>query len=162
MYKALPAACPVLEMQDRRRQFVEHVNAMRSQKAVIDCRCPVAPGRIAFRRRQHERIQHEMMKVGEDNLRVIADQKEKAHLAKTRKSATHLSKNVLIPIVKSNKVDWISIVTAQASRNVSADGQSGTKRRRKLGHLSDSSEVEKKPEGDALPESKTEEDSAAE
>jgi hypothetical protein len=108
----------MLELQDKRRQYIEHVNAIRSKKAAIDCKRPPAPGRIEFHRKRHYWLQKALIKTGEDNLRLIAMYNEQKKLKDGRNKIAS-SKGVTVPLIQE-KVDWVSMLTGHSNRSASS------------------------------------------
>jgi hypothetical protein len=104
MCRAILVANPFLAMEDRRRQYVQHVKAMRTRPALIDDRQPIAPTRIENHRKRHQYMQKIMLQAGAENFKLIS---------KSRLTTAHNSKvpprETPVPTDGAD-LDWIKIV----------------------------------------------------
>jgi hypothetical protein len=136
MCRAIRVVNPFLAMEDRRRQYVEHVKAMRNRPAVIDNKQPIAPTRIENHRKRQQYMQKILLQVGDDNIKLIC---------KSRNAAPSPDRPRMAELPSDpESIDWVKAVSdKREARPVSSFGmQSPLAHKAKLGELRPAHEPE--------------------
>lgn len=97
--RGFPTASAFLEMQERRRQYRKHIDALRSCKHMIDDSQPIPPAYLVNRRTRQTKIQMYIMRTGEENIRLISRYNESRN--KNKKSSSQLR-------AKSYRPNWVN------------------------------------------------------
>lgn len=97
--RRFPTASAFLEMQERRRQYRKHIDALRSCKHMVDDSQPIPPAYLVNRRTRQTKIQKYILRTGEENIRLISRYNESRN--KNKKSTSQLKP-------KSNRPNWVN------------------------------------------------------
>lgn len=118
--RGFPTASAFLEMQERRRQYRKHIDALRSCKHMVDDSQPIPPAYLVNRRTRQTKIQMYIMRTGEENIRLISRYNESRN--KNKKSSSQLR-------AKSYRPNWVNEMynSMTLSNNSYANSSQGSK-----------------------------------
>lgn len=97
--RGFPTASAFLEMQERRRQYRKHIDALRSCKHLVDDSQPIPPSYLVNRRTRQIELQRYIIQTGEENIRLISRYNQSRNKSK---------KGVSQSKTQNSRPNWVS------------------------------------------------------
>jgi hypothetical protein len=87
MCRAIRVVNPILDLRDKRSQYLKHVMTLRTRPSIIEDKAPPPLPRVQYHRRRHQELQLLLLHSGEENLKLIETYNQLQARSQSQKSA---------------------------------------------------------------------------